>query len=144
MKKTTKLAVAVLAVILIGAVLLVSMPVSLLSMLSVPEGENWQCEIVRDPSEESMLVELDANRTEVLVRRMEHAKVCFRGWADEHFVTGWAYLHHVDAASGQRLDTFRLHLSEQGTLWVDDLDFALVGEDGAAFREALEEAIVAP
>ena len=64
--------------------------------------------------------------------------MCFRGWADEHFVTGWAYLHHVDAASGQRLDTFRLHLSEQGTLWVDDLDFALVGEDGAAFREALE------
>ena len=144
MKKSTRIAVALLALILVAALLVISVPIPLLSMLSVPEGENWVCEVVRDPAEESVRIELDANRTEVLVRRMEHIKVRFGGLADGHFVTGWVYLHHVDAESGERLDTFRLHVNGTGDLWVDDLNFVLVGEDGAAFREALEEAIAAP
>ena len=57
---------------------------------------------------------------------------------------GWAYLIRVDETTGMREDVFHFYLDEQGLLWVDDLRFALVGEDGAAFREALEEAIAAP
>lgn len=141
MKKSTKIALAVLALILIAALLLVSVPVPLLSMLSVPEGESWQCEVMQP---EGGVTVLAADRTQVLVRRMEHVNVRFRGWTENYFTDGWAYLHHIDAADGQRLDTIRFYLDEQGLLWVDDLKFALTGEDGAAFREALEEAIAAP
>ena len=141
MKKSTKIAVAALAVLLTAALLVVSVPVSLLSMLNVPEGENWVCEVMQP---EGGITVLDADRTEVLVRRMEHAKVCFRGWAEDVLTAGWAYLMPVEEASGMRGEVFCFYLDEQGLLWVDDLRFALVGEDGAAFREALEEAIAAP
>lgn len=141
MKKSRKIALALLVLILLAALLMVSVPVPLLSMLSVPEGENWECEVMQ---RERGITVLDADRTEVLVRRMEHAKVCFRGWAEDVLTKDWAYLIHTDAANERREDVFSFYLDEQGLLWVDDLKFQLVGEDGAAFREALEEAIAAP
>ena len=141
MKKIRKIAVAMLALLLLIALLLVSVPVPLLSMLSVPEGESWQCEVMQPGSG---ITVLDADRTSVLVHRMEHVKVCFRGWAENVMTDGWAYLIRVDETTGMREDVFHFYLDEQGLLWVDDLRFALVGEDGAAFREALEEAVAAP
>ena len=80
MKKSTKIAVAVLAVILAAVLLMLSVPVPLLSMLNVPEGESWRCEVMQPAGG---ITVLEADRTEVLVRRMEHAKVCFRGWAED-------------------------------------------------------------
>ena len=141
MKKSTKIAVAVLAVILAAVLLMLSVPVPLLSMLNVPEGESWRCEVMQPAGG---ITVLEADRTEVLVRRMEHAKVCFRGWAEDVLTKGWAYLIPVDEATGARERVFRFYLDEQGLLWVDGLRFALVGEDGGAFREALEDAIAAP
>ena len=141
MKKSTKIAVAALVLILAAVLLAVSVPVPLLSMLSVPEGETWHCEVLHP---EKGIVVLDDDRTAVLVRRMEHAKVCFRGWREDVLTKGWAYLMPVDEASGARGDVFCFYLDEQGLLWVDELKFALTGEDGAAFREALEEAIASP
>ena len=60
MKKIRKIAVAVLALLLLTALLLVSVPVPLLSMLSVPEGESWECEVMQPGSG---ITVLDADRT---------------------------------------------------------------------------------